>query len=164
MKLSTTVEFLDALRARLDIKSDYALRLSLDVTKAAVSDYRTGKSHFSDEVALRVAALLDLDPGYVLACIHAERTKRPLVRDAWEKVARGLAASLAAVFVGVSSPSPSQAAPLPSSAAENSTVYIMSKRRRRPKTGQPGDSTGLPRALSSLAALMGVPKDRTIFA
>ena len=164
MQPSTTVEFLDAIRVKHGLPSDYAARKLLGVSRAAISNYRTGKSLFGDDVALKAAVLLDLDPGYVLACIHAERTKRPQVRDAWEKVARGLAASLAAVFVGVSSPSPSQASPPPSSAAENSTVYIMSKRRRRPKTGQPGDSTGLPRTLSSLAALMGVPKDRTIFA
>ena len=158
-----TVDFLDDMKRRYGIRSDYALSKSSGISQANISRYRNGGT-FDDEVAIKVAEILELDPGYVLACIQAERSKRPQVRDAWEKIARGLAASLAAVFVGVASPQPSQASPTPSPAAENSTVYIMSKRRRRPKTGQPGDSTGLPRTLSSLAALMGVPKDRTIFA
>lgn len=160
----TTVEFLDAIKARHNIPSDYKLAKFIGVAQQTVSNYRVKGIGFDDELAIRVAELLEIDPGYVLACIHAERTKRPQVRDAWEKVARGLAASLAAVFIGTSVVPRAEATPLPSPTANNPTVYIMSKRRRRPKTGQPGRAAALTPALASLAALLGVPKDRTILA
>ena len=156
-----TVDFLDLLKKKLELPSDYALAKRLEVDHTCISNYRGGKSAFDSNIALRAAELLGMPAGYVLACIEeerAERTKRPQVKAAWRKVADALAPAIAILAVGIGA-----AAPLPSP-AENPPLYIMSKRRRRPKTGQPGDSTGLPRALSSLAALMGVPKDRTIFA
>lgn len=91
MKPRTTVEFLDALKARHGLSTDYKLAKFLHIRQQAISNYRIGKQHFGDEVAIMIAAQLDLDPGYVLACIHEERTKRPQVKAAWRQVARALA-------------------------------------------------------------------------
>jgi hypothetical protein len=42
-------------------------------------------------MAIQVAALLGMDPAYVLACAAAERTKRRDVKLAWQGAARRLA-------------------------------------------------------------------------
>lgn len=91
MKSCTTVDFLDALKARHHLPSDYALAKILGITRSAVSCYRSGKVALGEEMALKVAELLETEPGYVLARIAEERTKRPQVKAAWRKVAEALA-------------------------------------------------------------------------
>jgi hypothetical protein len=89
--VKTTVELLDAVKAALELPSDYALAHRLGVSRQRVSMWRTSREGLGDDIALKVAELLELDPGYVLACLAAERTQRPAVRQVWEKVAEGLA-------------------------------------------------------------------------
>src|SRR5574340_1031905 len=84
---TTTNEFLDLVKTRYGLKSDYALAGKLGITRSMVSGYRRGKSAFGDEMAVRVADLLELSPGYVLACIEAERSQIPAIRKAWENLA-----------------------------------------------------------------------------
>lgn len=84
---TTTNEFLDQVKVRYGLKSDYALAGKLGITRSMVSGYRRGKSAFGDEMAVRVADLLELSPGYVLACIEAERSQIPAIRKAWEDLA-----------------------------------------------------------------------------
>lgn len=91
MKPCSTVDFLDALKARHDLKSDYALAKLLGTSRSVVSRYRTGTDTFGEEMALKVAALLDTPAGYILSCIAEERTKCPQVKAAWRKVAEALA-------------------------------------------------------------------------
>jgi transcriptional regulator with XRE-family HTH domain len=90
--MKTTVEYLDAVKARLDLPSDYALAKALCVTRAAVSKYRLGLSVFDDNTALRVAEVLSVTPFEVIAAANAERSKdepvRALWEGAWEKFSR----------------------------------------------------------------------------
>lgn len=86
----TTNEFLDAVKARHGIPSDYKLGLVLGLTDAAVSHYRKGRSLLDDKVAVKVAELLGVDAGYVVACVHSERAARSGEEDMaamWEIVA-----------------------------------------------------------------------------
>ena len=99
-----TADFLDALKARHNLPSDYAAAKFLGLTQAQVSRYRNGRDFFGDVVAMRVAELLDMPPGYVLACIHAERATDSAVAKVWTKLAasakRG-SATAAAVILSV---------------------------------------------------------------
>lgn len=111
-----TCELLDSAKAALGLPSDYALSKWLGVTRSMMSRYRCGKDHLGDEYALKIAEALKIHPGAVLAAIHAERSKRPAVKKAWEKIARqlGTAASVFfAVFLAAvlfsAAPSPAQA-------------------------------------------------------
>ena len=83
-----TVQLIDALRQRHKLPSDYAAAALLGLTRAQLSRYRNGKDFLGDEQALKVADLLGLEPGYVLACMHAERSKAPAVRSTWERIAK----------------------------------------------------------------------------
>ncbi|HYC45363.1 MAG TPA: hypothetical protein VED01_07725 [Burkholderiales bacterium] len=89
--MKTTIDFLDAVRARHGIRSDYQLAKFLGTTQPLVSAYRTGRARMGEDMCLKVAAALDLPAGYVLAVNAAERAKRTEVRKAWQGVARKLA-------------------------------------------------------------------------
>lgn len=96
---TTTRQFLDELRAQPALKSDYQIAKRVGVTPQRVSNWRTGRSTFDDKAALKVAALLDTDAGYILACMAAERTTRPDVRRAWASVAKKLSGAAALIVV-----------------------------------------------------------------
>lgn len=91
--MQTTTQFLDAVKIKTGVDSDYALAKLLGVTRAAVSNYRHRpiSSGFSEAAALRVAELLEIDPAYVIACSLAQRAKRPAMRKLWEGVAKKVA-------------------------------------------------------------------------
>ena len=97
--MKTTLEFIADLKKKTGIESDYAAAKLLNVTGTALSSYRNGKSHFSDDVAMRVADLLELDPAYVVACIHAERAKRAEEKKLWERIAESMIAVAAVLAV-----------------------------------------------------------------
>ena len=78
-----TLGYLAACKTRLGIESDYALAKALGVTQAAVSSYRTEKSKISDDVALTVAEILQVNPMQVIAAANAERAKTPEQKARW---------------------------------------------------------------------------------
>ncbi len=111
-KPAKTIEFLDAIKAAYQLPSYYAVSKKLGITRSAVSNYRNGKSYFDDDMALTVADLLDLPPGYVLACIYAERTKSAPIRKVWRDIASKVASILLVVLALAnlaSTPSPALA-------------------------------------------------------
>lgn len=83
--MKTTVEYLDAIKARLNLPSDYAVAKALHLTRAAVSKQRLGHNVFDDTTALRVAEILDVDPMEVIAAANAERARDDETRRLWER-------------------------------------------------------------------------------
>jgi len=76
MTMTNTKELLTLLKARHGGVSDYRISKILGVTHQAVSKWNCGKSTFNDEIAVKVAYMLDLDPDYILISIYAERCTR----------------------------------------------------------------------------------------
>lgn len=108
--MKTTVEFLDTVRAKHGLTSDYQLAKHLSCTPSSIGNYRHGKSKLDDAMACKVAADLGLDSSYVLACIASERAKKPEVKAAWKHAAEvlyGIAAVLALVAILPSATLPS---------------------------------------------------------
>lgn len=128
-----TNDFLDAIRLRHGLRSDYMVAKLLDVPTQSVSQWRGGRKTLGDDACMKVAELLELRPEYVLACVAAERARSEAVREAWERAAAALAACLA-LAVGLAVPSPAPAAGGPASGA----VHIMSTVRRRLRARQAG--------------------------
>ena len=131
--MKTTLEFIADLKKKTGLESDYAIAKLLGVTRNALSLYRTGKGFMGDEVALKVADLLGLEGGYVLACIAAERSKNERVKKAWAWWAdhKSLAAVLAVLAVLPFAPwidqdSLSGIALLGFTTTEGGALYIMS--------------------------------------
>lgn len=93
-----TVDFLDQYKAARGIKSDYALAKFWDVKPQRISEYRTGRVSMGEERALEVAAVIGLDPGYVFACMRAERSIEPGIRQIWERMALRFATAALLTF------------------------------------------------------------------
>jgi hypothetical protein len=109
--MKTTVEFLDALKAKTGAGSDYRIAKILNVTTSCIGNYRSGRSKFDDKTALKVASILDIEPGVVMAACHAERAKSEEEKTAWKLVFEKLGGMAAAVTLGImlTAPTPSQA-------------------------------------------------------
>lgn len=90
-----TPEYLDAIRRRYKLTSDYQVHRLLGVSKQSITHYRHGKSYPADEVAARIAMLLDLDPLQVLADVHAERAQTESARAMWRMIAARVSAAAA---------------------------------------------------------------------
>lgn len=82
-----TNEILDAIKARYNLPSDYAVHKLLGVTHQQIGNYRKGKSLMGDDAALKAAELLDLEPDYLFACLHAERAGDSEVSKVWSSLA-----------------------------------------------------------------------------
>ncbi|MBB5447115.1 MULTISPECIES: hypothetical protein [unclassified Paraburkholderia] len=99
--MKTTVEWLDDVKARLGLPSDYAAAKALGVTRAAVSKYRTGQSFFRDPTAIRAAEILGIHPFEVIAAARAERSRddctKAIWRNAWELYLIGDSADVSAI-------------------------------------------------------------------
>lgn len=95
-----TPEYLDLVRAHLQLPSDYALQKPLGISKALVSAYRTGKESLSDTMAVRIAELCGLDAAKVLIDAHIERSKTPEIRAAWVGVMEKISASFIDLLLG----------------------------------------------------------------
>ncbi len=107
--MTTTVELLDRVKTHCNIPSDYALAKELGVTQQTVSRYRVGKDYFSDSTAIKVAELLDQDPGVIAASAHAERAKTDRERDLWRGIIKKLGGLAACILLGFAAPPPSSA-------------------------------------------------------
>lgn len=95
--MQTTNDFLDMLKSRLGLASDYALSKFLGCGQSRISNYRNGRSHLGDEEALLMAELLEIDPAYILATVHAERAKGEVQKRVWADIIKkigGVAAAL----------------------------------------------------------------------
>ncbi|MES2367190.1 MAG: hypothetical protein V4563_15035 [Pseudomonadota bacterium] len=84
-----TPEYLDLVRERLHLPSDYALQKPLGVSKQLISNYRTGKEILSDTVALRVAEIIGMHPGLVVLDMHRQRSKTSEEATIWDDIYKG---------------------------------------------------------------------------
>jgi len=146
--MHTTIELLDAARARLGGVSDYRVAKELGVHLSVVSMWRTGRRTIGNDHSLGLARLIEIDPVYVIACASAERAEAA-TRSEWQKVAarvhgagrkiasllrHAAAAAIAggAVILGLSVHSPAQATEGPA----DQNVYYGKWRSRRSKPNQ----------------------------
>ena len=128
--MRSTVDFLDAVKSRHSLPSDYALAPFLGITKQEVSKLRNGKVYLGDSTALQVAKLLEIDPAEVIASAYFERAKRPEEKAVWQSIMKRLGGAAACVVLGLS-----LVTPPPAQASESPALKIMlNLRRRRRKT------------------------------
>jgi transcriptional regulator with XRE-family HTH domain len=139
--MKTTVEYLDALRERLDLPSDYAASKVLGVTRAAASKWRQGRTTFDDLTACKVADILGIEPLEVIAACNFERASDERSREVWSSIwgkAAGVIAKASIVCaVGLSAAiTPTSQARASGNAntgegGHSATLYVMSTYRRR---------------------------------
>jgi transcriptional regulator with XRE-family HTH domain len=95
-----TMDYLEAVKARRGITSDYALAKALHITPSTISGYRAGRSRIDDDVALTIAEILDLNPLTVIAAANAERAKTPEARARWSGLMEKFSASFNTLLSG----------------------------------------------------------------
>lgn len=98
--METTNELLDQVKEKYHLASDYALAKKLGIRASAISGYRHERSSLANEIALKVAELLELDAGFVLASMEAERSHSEAAKAAWERAAERLNALAAREAAG----------------------------------------------------------------
>jgi plasmid maintenance system antidote protein VapI len=98
--MQTTIQLLDAVKAKYGIDSDYALAKQLMITRQTISHLRAGDRFIGEDVALQVAQALDVSPAYVLSCAAAERATGDK-KKVWERVAKRLATAVIALLAAV---------------------------------------------------------------
>lgn len=84
-----TNEYLDAVRVKRELPSDYAVAKLLGITRQTISGYRNGGKQFDDAIARRVAEVLGIHPGLVMLDMHRERSKTPEDRSVWQEIYKG---------------------------------------------------------------------------
>ncbi|EMN5130722.1 hypothetical protein RVV79_003849 [Burkholderia contaminans] len=142
--MKTTVQYLDAVKRKLGLDSDYAAAKALCLTRAAISKYRLGRAFFDDMSAVRVAEILGIDPMEVISAANAERARDESARSfwvgVWGKATGATATAAVAVFmVGLAgAPSPAQSAPI---RADVSSLLIMSNTIFQPQTPRQAATT-----------------------
>jgi len=83
--MKTVDNYLDSIKKKYDIKSDYALAKFLGISKQRVTTYRQGRSSFNTEFCIIVAKFLGLEPLEVISAMHATREKDSLARSFWKQ-------------------------------------------------------------------------------
>lgn len=132
--MRTTIELVTAVRDLYG--SDRKAAVILKVTQATFSLWRNGDAFPTDDHAINLAELLNLDPRYVSAVIRADRAKSDRARSMWHSVAQafGKAAMLAVITAApFMAPSPAQAGFNNndfSRAGLNGNTHCLRKRRR----------------------------------
>lgn len=76
-------EYLDAVKAQLNIQSDYELAKRLNVGNGRVVQMRKGERPVPVDVAFKIAITLEMDPATVVADLEAQREKNPQRAEFW---------------------------------------------------------------------------------
>ncbi len=94
-------EYLDTIRERLSLPSDYAVAKLLHVSQSRISNYRNDRTDFGPDIIPRIAELLDMDAAVIVADIAAARAKTTFERDAFSRLAALARAATVAASVTV---------------------------------------------------------------
>lgn len=84
--MRTTIDFLDMLKSKYSLRSDYAIAKFLACGQSRICNYRKGRSFLCDSEAILLASALEIDPGYVLLCVHYERARNDADKAVWRSV------------------------------------------------------------------------------
>lgn len=93
-------EYLDAVKAKLDLPSDYALAKVLGVTHQSVMQYRNGKSAMGVDTCLKAGEILRMDGHKVYADGQIERAKNSAQSEFWREISEKFSTSFLDLLLG----------------------------------------------------------------
>ena len=125
--MKNTADFLDALRVKLNVPSDYAVAKYMGMHRQHMSRYRKLHGTFDEVMCLKIADILETDPAYVVACMHYQREKNETVKKLWANMAARLAPACAAFAAAAIVPALIMSAPEAPQTLDlsASSIYIM---------------------------------------
>lgn len=127
--MNTTNQYLDAVKARYGLASDYAIAKKLGISPQSVKNYRNGRTSMDENVSVLVADALKIDPEQVIIAAQIEREKKPELRAIWESIFRKVGGVAAASLLALGL----VATPVDSYAGQFDNSKIMRKRKPRKK-------------------------------
>lgn len=95
-----TSEYLDAVKDRLEIASDYALAKVLGIARESINAFRSGRSAMGIETCMKVGEILHVDGQAIYAQGQIERAKKPEIRQFWESVSEKFSTSFLDLLLG----------------------------------------------------------------
>ncbi|HJV02757.1 MAG TPA: helix-turn-helix transcriptional regulator [Burkholderiaceae bacterium] len=93
-----SVKYLLDLQKKLDL-NDTALGKTLNVTQAAISQYKAGKRIMDDETCLAVAMQLNIDPLQIVGAACIDRAQKSGQSSLWEIFMSRTAATAASALI-----------------------------------------------------------------
>lgn len=93
--------FLDSVKKKANIESDYRLAKVIGVTHSAVTNYRTGRTLPNERVIEQLCALSGDDACLITAEIQAARANNEPAKRMWQMIALRLAAGVPAALVSI---------------------------------------------------------------
>jgi len=99
MKLETSVELLERLRAKHGNMSWYRLARVIPASESSVANWKNGRSTIDRKFVTRVAELLEESPEYVLLCLEAEREQSAELRKVWRRIAEKFRSHAASILL-----------------------------------------------------------------
>ena len=119
--MKTCYEYLQLVKARYGLTSDYQVGKFLGIPPSYLSKYKNGKNTFNEQMVFEVAELLDLPPEQIYFDVATERTKDPKIRAIFAKAAKALTPAAIAFWLIFATASPT---------IENAALYILCKIER----------------------------------
>jgi|CXWL01.1.fsa_nt_gi predicted transcriptional regulator len=123
--MKTTANFLDDLRAKLDLPSDGRLAAYLGIHRQYMSKYRTLGHTFDDTMSMKIADILGIEQTYVVACMHHQRAKQPAEKKLWERMAMQMTGIAATVLVALALPAQDANAVTFTNVQDTNTLYYV---------------------------------------
>lgn len=126
-----SAKFLDDIKIANGLRTDKELAEIFKVTKAAISQYKSGTRIMDNEMCLAVALTLGIDPLKVIMAADIDRAERSGQHSLWEVFSQRMAAPVtSALLVGVVTlfltPQNADAASMrPADAVGKRCLYIM---------------------------------------
>lgn len=94
------IDYLD--QAKAITGSDNKTAKAMGIRQGHLSTFRGGQS-ISDDLCVKLAKVIDVDPMEVIAAKNGERTKSPEMRKEWENIWKSVAAAVL-LAIGITSP------------------------------------------------------------
>ena len=91
--------YLDQVKTKLGLHADQQLAEYFNVTKAAISQLKSGKRIMENEMCLAVALALEIDPLKVIMAADIDRAERAGQRSLWAVFSQRMAAAASVVAV-----------------------------------------------------------------
>lgn len=98
--VKTTIEYLEAVKAKLALPSDYALAKVLGLTHTSIIAYRNGRSALGIETAMKIGEILRIDGHAIYADGQIERAKNPEISNFWKSISEKFSESFNALLSG----------------------------------------------------------------
>jgi len=83
--MSKTTEYMDEVKRRKGLTSNYQLSKMLEISEPAISECYAGKKHADLYIGTRLALALGVDPIHLLAEVRAEAEKNEKKRNFWSE-------------------------------------------------------------------------------